>query len=298
MPALSDRTFNPKAWARLALIGVALLAVAGLVWASSVYHRDQIEAPRLLEQRFNDPPGRVGPSTSQVSHLGKRAVETLVDDLKSEKADERSKALELLSTIDDPRVIPALGAALGDRDLGVQVSALAGLARTRKTAGAVYVWPLLQRNDPFIRQRAMVTLGLVGSRADAEKLLKTLPEFYNLERYLLAWSAGRILRRLELGGPTGYLAPPPDPGDDEGLARIHQEVLGLHAALDALQDVRATAMRLSALTDVNFATWDYAHQISAQVIAVGGPLALLRGVESELTPPRPTQRRLELDVQR
>jgi hypothetical protein len=55
-------------------------------------------------------------------------------------------------------------------------------------------------------------------------------------------------------------------------------------------------MRLSALTDVNFATWDYAHQILRPVIAVAGSLSLLRGGESNWRR-HGRQQRLELAQQ-
>jgi hypothetical protein len=100
MPALSDRSFNPKSLGPSGPDGVGLLAPS-----ASYGLRRPITATRSrrISKRFADPQA-AGPSTTGLR--GARRA-TLLRDLQSDKADERS-ALELLSTIDDPGVIPAL----------------------------------------------------------------------------------------------------------------------------------------------------------------------------------------------
>ena len=114
MPALSDRSFNPKAWGKLGLYAIGLIILAVLVWASSIFYEKMVENPRLLEKRFHDPVGRVGMTSTRIAHLGAEAVPTLVGDMSRGSAAERSKSLELLSGIDDPRVVPTLAQALRD----------------------------------------------------------------------------------------------------------------------------------------------------------------------------------------
>lgn len=296
MPALSDRSFNPGAWRKLFLVAVGLAGVAGLVWLSSWVHQTYVEAPRLLAKRFEDPLGRVGTTSVLVSELGPAAVPTLLQDLRSKSPAERSKAAELLSTIDDPAVAPALGKALQDGDVGVRLAALGGLARTGKTESAQHIWPMAESPEDLLRLRALVALGVVGSQADADRLLdKEFPRVQGQERYVVAWAGGRILQRLERNDPKGYVPAAPTPVSDADAERIQAEVNAVLAALDAGKDVRANAKRLDVLTDIGFGTWDVPHQVAAQVLAVNGPIALRHvGGSLEMAPPTPAASRLQL----
>jgi hypothetical protein len=297
VPALADRSFNPKAWARLGLVALGLAAVALVVWATTFWHEDAVEVPRLLEKRFEDPPGRVGNTTTRISKLGAKAVPTLVGDLKSTTVSERAKALELLSTIDDPRVVPALASALQDADTGVRLTAMAGLARTGKREAAKALWTLVENPSDLIRLRALVALGLTGGPDDAAKLLADLAKVTGHERYVQAWAAGRIHRRAV--AQNGYLPAAPDGMDDAAEQRIQGEVDTVLQALDKLEDPLGNAKKLSQLTDVAFATWDQGHQLAVQTLAVLGPLAVRRSTgESAVAAPPPTQRALDLKPER
>ena len=299
MPSLSDRSFNPGAWARLGLVAVGLGVVALAVWATTFWHEDAIEVPRLLDKRFEDAPGRPGSTTTRISKLGAKAVPTLVRDLASSKVTERQKALELLSTIDDPRVVPALALGLRDKDLGVQLIALAGLGRTGKPEAAAALWGLTEVPNELVRYRALVGIGLTGQQADADRLLRDLATVSGHERYVQAWAAGRILRRLANPDPKGYLPGAPVPADEADAVRLQADVDAVHAALDKLEAPRQNAMLLSERTDIAFATWDQGHQIALQVVAVNGPQAVRRGsAENVVAPPPPSRRGLELRGER
>jgi len=290
MPALSDQSFNPKAWAKLALVALGLGAVLALVWASFVLYEDYVAAPRLLARRFHDPVGRIGSTSANVAQLGPRAVPQLLEDYRAAEPLLRSKSLELLSTIADPRVVPALQQGLLDRDVGVRLAAMAGLARAGNPQGASALWPMATGDDDFLRPRAIVTLGIIGSAQDSARLVQEFASARFEDRLVLAWAAGRILRRLESKAATGYLAASPTGDTDEQVARIQAEVDMLKARLIEGRDVAVHGKRLAELTDVGFGTWDLAHQIAAQVLAVHGPLSALGtiGAESLAAPRRPT----------
>jgi HEAT repeat protein len=296
MPALSDRSFNPQAWRKLALVAVGLGVLVALILASRWAFEAYVETPRLLDRRFDDPPGRVGMASTMVADLKERAVPTLIADLASEQPQRRSKAVELLSSIDDPRVVPTLAKVLKDPDLGVRMAALGGLARTGKAEAAAVLWPLTESHDDFLRMRAYVALGVVGMPADADRLLtKELPQFQGQERYVVAWAAGRILRRIELNDPKRYVAAAKSPETDEDSQRIQAQVDAALAEIDAGRDLALNAKRLDELTDLGFSTWDVAHQVGAQVLAVTGPMSLRRaGGSRELGPTKLPQGKLEL----
>ena len=295
MPALSDRTFNPGAWAKLGVVSLGLGALAGLVWLSMWAHERYVEVPHLLAQRFDDPPGHVGDSTTRISHLGALALPTLLADLDGSDPAHRSKALELLSTIKDERVVPALGRALKDKDVGVQLAAISGLARTGLASAAQQLWTALERTDDLTRLRATIALGLCGTHADAQRLLTELKKADGTDRAAMAWAAGRIERRIAHGDVHGYLRAAPVATSPEEARRIQDEIDAVRVALDAGKDVAAQASMLSELTDLDYATWDYGHQMAAQLLALGGPLALhAAGGADALAPPKPTERHLEL----
>lgn len=296
MPALSDQTFNPTAWTRLSLVALGLSALAGLIWGSSIFYDHYVEAPRQLGRRFDDGVGRVGSSTTRIAKLGAKAVPVLLGDLDAAEPRQRSKALELLSAIEDPRVLPALALGVKDPDIGVRLAGVSGLARTGNPEAAVTLWLLADGADDFVRPRAIVALGVIGAQADADRLLLEAVKTDGGERYLLAWSAGRILRRLERMKDKGFLPAAPVPVGDADAQRIQMEVDLIKVSIDAGQDLPVHARRLNEMTDLGFATWDLSHQIAAQVLAVHGPLSVIRahGAE-EMLPPRPSQRRLELE---
>ncbi len=304
MPALSDRSFNPKAWGKLGLYAIGLVILAILVWASSIFFEKFVENPRLLEKRFHDPVGRVGMTSTRIAHLGKDAVPTLVGDMASNAPAERSKSLELLSGIDDPRVVPTLNGALKDRDIGVRLTALAGLGRTGKPEAAAALWPLTQSDDDLLRLRAIVALGLCGGDADVAKLVAAALATNGQERALFAWSAGRVQRRLQslklnADKPeiAGYVPPAPEYTSDEQIHARQVDVDVLTADIDAGKDIARNGVKLNELTDVGFATWNQGHQIAIQVLAVRGPEKSLASAGDALPmePVKPTAQKLQLD---
>lgn len=296
MPALSDRSFNPQAWRKLALVAVGLGVLVALVVLSRQAYEAYVETPRLLDRRFDDPPGRVGMASTMVSDLKERAVPTLIADLESKDAQRRSKAVELLSSIDDPRVVPTLAKVLKDPDLGVRMAALGGLARTGKAEAAAVLWPLTETQDDFLRMRAYVAIGVVGTPADADRLLtKELPQLQGQERYVAAWAAGRILRRIELNDPKRYVPAAKNPETDEESRAMQAQVDAALAEIDAGRDLAVNAKKLDELTDLGFSTWDVSHQVSAQILAVTGPMALRRaGGAQDLAPAKVPHGKLEL----
>jgi hypothetical protein len=305
MPALSDRSFNPQAWGKLGLYAIGLGIVAVLVWASSIAFEKFVENPRLLEKRFNDPVGRAGMTSSRISHLGAEAVPTLVGDMKTGTPAQRSKSLELLSGIDDSRVVPTLAGALLDGDVGVRLTALAGLGRTGKPEAAKQLWPLTQSDDDLLRLRAIVALGLCGGQEDIAKLVAAALATTGQERALFAWSAGRVQRRLaslKLNADkpeiAGYVAPAPDYTNDEQIHARQVDIDVLLADIEAGKDMAQNGLKLNELTDVGFATWNQGHQIAIQVLAVRGPeKALASGGDAlPMEPAKPTAQKLQMDA--
>jgi hypothetical protein len=304
MPALSDRSFNPKAWGKLGLYAIGLGIVAVLVWSSSIFFEKFVENPRLLAKRFNDPVGRVGMTSTRIAHLGAAAVPTLIGDMASGSAAERSKSLELLSGIDDPRVVPTLAGALKDQDAGVRLTALAGLGRTGRAEAAATLWPLTQSDDDMLRLRAIIALGLCGNEADQAKLIKAAEATQGQERALFAWAAGRVVRRvqsLKLNADkpeiAGYVPPAPEYTSDEQIHARQVDIDVLLADIEQGKDLLTNGVKLNELTDVGFATWNQGHQIAIQVLAVRGPERALSpgGDALALEPVKPTAQKLQLD---
>lgn len=275
MAALRDRTFNKGAWARLGLVGLGLIAVVIVIYISVGVHRHYVEVPRLLAQRYVDPLGHPGRATTQIANLGGKAVDTLLADLAPGKnAQNRSKSLEILSAIDDPRVVPALVAALKDPDLGLRLAGLAGLARTQRSDLTKHLWPHTSAKNGFFRHRAIVALGLVSGADEVPKLLKAAKETSGRDQLLLVWAAGYALRRAKLKDRGSARVRPMDLKDAAHERAVQQEVNELRAKLQRDGIDEAGAERLAELVTVDFGTWNLNHQISYQTIMVSGPMAL------------------------
>ncbi len=297
MPSLRDRSHHAVNWRRMGGVGAILVGLGLLVWLSVLAHHHFISMPRLLDMRHDDPVGRTGMATTQVTGLGGDAVPTLVDDLKpGTSSRNRSKSLELLSGIDDVRVVPALAASLKDDDLGVRLAALAGLARTGDIRAAAHLWPLVAHQDAMLRQRAIVGLGLVVKAEGAKKLLAAVGKSSGQDQILLAWAAGFALRRLELTERFAMVPPGPEYDTLAEAAELQAKVNEVHAAIRAGTELAENARKLSELTTVSFTTWDYAHQIGYQTLAVRGP-SVVRGLARMDKPlkPQPLLRGLQLD---
>ena len=310
MPALNDRSFNPQAWAKLGLYAVGLLVVLGLVWASTLVHERYVETPNLLAKRFADPVGQVGMTSTRIAALGEKAVPTLVTDIEMGAAAEKSKSLELLSGIDDARVVPTLAKALLDKDAGVRLTAMAGLGRTGKPEAAKALWPITQSDNDMERTRAIVTLGLCGGEDDVQKLLDAAAKTGGYERALFVWSAGRVQRRLaslkaaaarpegeERTQVAGYVPAAVQPETEEGVHKLQLDIDVVLADVAAGKDLRENGVKLNELTDVGFATWNQAHQIALQVLAIRGPerAFAMAGDALPMEPAKPSQQKLQLD---
>lgn len=273
MPALSDQSVSPKAYGKMTLVALALLGLLGLVVALYFVYQSQVEDPRLLRSRFDDPPGQAGLTTVRIRAMGERAVPTLLEDLNSSNAERRSKAMELLGSIDDPRVIPALGELVARQDISSQLAGVSALARTGKPEAAARVWPLAQSNDDIVRVRALIALGLCAGQADLPKVLAATKAAGDTDKYVWAWTLGHLQRRLEIGAgnPLARVPEAPSPVDDADSARIQSEVNETLRRIDTEADPSAAAKRLAELTDLNFSRGDFAHAVSLQVLALAGP---------------------------
>ncbi len=291
MASLHDQSFNREAWVRLGLVAVAVLGVGGLIFGSVVAHRRLVEVPRLLEARHSEPVGNPGRVTTQIAQLGAEAVETLTDDVRDTKrpASERRKSLEVLSGIDDARVLPLLGEALQSEDVGLRLAAVAGVARHGKPAGAELLWALLPKVDEWQRQRVIIALGLVATGDHVAKLVASAAATSGDERVLFAWAAGQAQRRSTDLDQIGRLPPAPPPQDDDDERRIQAEVDAVLASLAAGEALAENGLKLARLTAIEFGTWDQAHQISYQTIAVRGPMALRGGARIERDRPSELQ---------
>ena len=290
MPSLSDRSFTPKAWARLGVVAVGLALVVGAVYGSSHLYSSLVREPRILEQRHLDEPGLVSARSLRVVELGKKAIPTLQADIASGSPVQKRKAIELLGAIRDPAVVPALGKAMADPDLGVQLAALAALGRTGMPQAVSVVWPWTERKDDIQRLRAVVVLGLVSPPSDVDRLLAESRKVQGTERWVWSWAAGQTMRRAEAkpaqdGGRPFVSAAPIPPTIDEA-AQMQADVEEVHAALEGETDLRKHARRLAELTARTFDTWDIGHQIALQVIAVAGPNAVRSmGVQAAVPTP-------------
>lgn len=287
MPSLRDTSLNAFNWRRLIVVVGVLAGLAGFVWLTVEAHRVFIATPRLLEMRHEDPVGRTGLATTQVTGLGAEAVPTLLDDVRPEHSTRtRAKSLELLSGIDDPRVIPALAGALEDADMGIRLAAVAGLARTANAKAAQHLWPLMKDGDDMVRHGGIVALGLVADEATARKLLEEVGRSRGHDQILQAWAAGFALRRLELTERFAMVKPSPPYDTPAEAAALQAKIDETKAALRAGKGLEANARKLSELATVRFSTWDFAHQISFQTIAVHGPGAV-RGLARMDKPIKP-----------
>jgi len=273
MPALDDRTFNTKAYLKLALASVALLAVLLTIILIYRAYQSGVEDPRMLRDRFDDPPGQSGLASVRVAAMGERAVPTLLDDLRSSSPDRRAKAIELLGAIDDPRVIPALAELVASTDVSSQLAGIAALARTGKADAAARIWPLVQSKDDIVRLRAMVAVGLCGGPDDLPKVAALVREAADTDLPVAAWSLGHLQRRLDslAAHKRGVVAPAPEPTDDADGRRIQAEVDETLRSLAGAADPAPIAKKLASLTDLDFTRGDFGHTIALQVIAVGGP---------------------------
>jgi hypothetical protein len=289
MASLSDKSFNVQAYGRMIAVAVALLAVlAGIGWVI-LWYQGNVESERLLRARFDDPTGQAGLSTNRVSALGERAVPVLMEDLRAADPERRYKAMELLGSIEDPRVVPALGGLVADQDISVRLNGVAALARTARPEAVDKLWPLTKSPEDLERMRAIVALGLVAGKEQFDKLEAAVVAAQGVEKSLYAWSLGHAQRRQDsvAAGSKGYITAAPPPVDDADEQRIQTRIDELNAQLAAGKDIRAAAKELATLTTVDMNTWDLGHQISLQVLAVRGPRQW-RGARTADPPPEPT----------
>ncbi len=285
MAALRDRTFNKGAWARLGLVALGLIAVGTVIYISVGAHERFVQVPRMLAQRHVDPLGYPGRATTQIASLGSKAVETLIADMAQGKPPlQRAKSLEILSAIDDPRVVPALLTALQDEDLSLRLATLAGLARTQRGDLAQHLWPATQATNTFYRHRAIVALGLVSAPTEVPKLLKAANDGAGRDQLLFIWAAGYAQRRAKLKDQGSDRVRPMALTDAVHERAVQDEVNELRVGFQAQGVTAETAERLAELVTIDFGTWNLNHQISYQTLMVAGPMAV-RGL-ARLEAPR------------
>ncbi|MEY3011843.1 MAG: hypothetical protein RIT45_578 [Pseudomonadota bacterium] len=285
MPSLRDQSFNREAWLKLGFVAAGGGLLAGLVYLSVQAHHHYVEVPHLLENRHSEPVGHPGRVTTSIAQLGGEAVGTLIDDIGSEsEGAKRRKSLEILSGIEDPRVLPALAAALSDPDLGVRMAAIAGIARHGDPKGADALWKALDSAGDWLSQRIIVAIGLVGADADVDKCVERANATRGHERHLFAWCAGQGQRRQKERDQIGRTPPAPAPVDADDEVRIQAEIDLLINELDAGPVNRDSALRFAQRTAIEFGTWDYGHQISYQTIAIAGPLVVRGAARMDAVP--------------
>jgi len=288
MPALSDQSFGPKAYVRMTAVALALLALLLALVAIYFAYQKSVEDPRMLRSRFDDPPGQTGLSTVRVAAMGERAVPTLLADLESHSSDRRTKAMELLGAIDDPRVVPALAAYMAKGELSVQLAAMAALARTGKVTAAAPIWPVAENRNEIVRYRAWVAIGLCGGPDDQKRLVELGTKLGDTDLYVVAWAIGHMQRRFDSvkAGRQGYVPPAPDPGEEAEVARVQAAVDEVLRQIDQGADLLVAGKQLAELTDCDFQRGDVGHQIALQLIAIGGPRQF-RGAGAQEAPLRP-----------
>ena len=272
MPSLRDRTFNSGAWARLAMVAGALGVIGGLIYLSVQLHEKHVRLPHLLSQRHADPVGHPGMATSQLAHYGGEAVDALLADMDPKvSVKQRSKSLEILSAIDDPRVIPPLVAALKDKNLTIRIAGISGLARTKRGDLTKHLWPMTELEDAFVRHRVIVAIGLMSEAEQQARLRKEASEAMGTERALYAWALGYSILRLKLKDSKSQRVRPLKLRDDAHASEVQAEVDSLRALFADKGVSDEAAERFAQLVTVDFGTWNITHQIAFQTIAVGGP---------------------------
>lgn len=273
MASLGDRSFNITAYGRMTAVAVGLLAVLAAAGGAVWWYERNVEAERVLRDRFRDPQGEAGIATARVAKLGEQAVPVLAEDLKASDPQRRYKAMEMLGAIDDPRVVPTLAELLKDPDIGVRLSGMAALARTGRAEAFAKLMPLTQSTEDLERWRAIVALGLVATPSEYPQLEGAIGKANGLDRTLFGWALGHAQRRQESlkAGHRGIVLAAPAPVDEADSIRIMAKLAEINADLASGKDLRATSKQLAELTDISFSGWDVGHHIALQVMAVGGP---------------------------
>ena len=291
MPSLRDRTFDKTAWIRLALVLGVLGAIGGGVYLSTVAHHEFVQKPRMLKSRHAEPVGTPGMATTQITKMGAEAVPVLLQDVKPDRPLlERQKSLEMLSAIDDPRVLPELVKALNEADIGMRLAAMGGLARRGKADAFKPLWALKDAESDLLRQRVYVALGLVADDTQLGTLMDEADRLAGADRYLLYWAAGQAQRRADAAGKGEYArpVPAPIPEDDAGERKLAGEIAEIKAKIDSKDGKREDlAKELARLTAVDFTTWNFSKQIAHQTIAIGGPGAIRGLARIERDPKAP-----------
>ncbi len=291
MASLNDRTFDRQAWIRLAMVASVFAIIGGGVYASAVAHHEFVQKPRMMKSRHSEPVGTPGMATTQITRMGSEAVPVLLDDIKQDKPmAERQKSLEMLSGIDDPRVLPALVKTLGDADVGMQLSAVAGLARRGKPDAFDALWKLKDHESDLMRHRAYVALGLVADQSQIPRLLDEADKSAGKDRYLLYWAAGYTQRRQDAAKKSEYARPvaAPIPENPPGERKLRAEIAEMKRRIrDKEGNRQELAKELARLTSVAFTTWDYGKQLAHQTIAINGPGAIrgLARIDEDPKPP-------------
>lgn len=99
-----------------------------------------------------------------------QALPVLLDYLRHRRVNVRTKVVDAIAAIHDPRVRPALEQALRDSDPRVRGAAALALGRTSATASLPILFRAFERGVP----EAAVAIGQLGNAASSEQLLAYL----------------------------------------------------------------------------------------------------------------------------
>ena len=234
MASLRDRTFDRESWIRLAMVLGVLAAIGGGIYASTVAHHEFVQKPRMMKSRHTEPVGTPGMATTQITKVGTEVVPVLLQDMQPDKPlMERQKSLEMLSAIDDPRVLPILLKALGEKNIGMRLAALAGLARRGKPDSFDALWKLREEESDLLRHRCYVVLGLVAQESQIPTMLDAADKLDGTDRHLLYWAAGYTQRRQDAAKQGRFARPikAPEPENVAGEKKLRDEIKKIKARI-------------------------------------------------------------------
>lgn len=291
MASLRDRTFDRQAWVRVAMVFGVFGVIGGLIYGSTVAHHELIQKPRMMKTRHSEPVGTPGMATTQITRMGSEAVPILLEDMGASKPlFERQKSLEMLSAIDDPRVLPVLMGALNERDIGMRLSAIAGLGRRGKPDAFDGVWKHRDDENDLIRHRIYVLMGLIAAESHVPTLLDEADKLTGKDRNLLYWAAGYVLRRIDSDKRGDFARPVrgPEPEDHAGEQKLIADIIEIKRKIVAKEGKREDlAKELSRLTSTDFTTWNFGKRIAHQTIAISGPGAIVGMAKIDYGPKPP-----------
>ncbi len=219
-------------------------------------------------------PGSAAPAAASAvpsrAELGRRALETVVSQLKNDDSDVRARAAEVLGYAGNPAAVPMLKTMLSDRDKYVRIAASRSLWELGNPSGLRTVFAIINdapaqgpvANSPLvelkvisqnkIREKAIEALAWMKGEKSSELLYKLKNDVSGTIRDAAARELARLGRAEELAQFTDALA-----SEDEAVRYEGASVLGricpaeaagaLKDALSAETTVRVKMALLDAL---------------------------------------------------